>query len=99
MFDALRRISFPVAAVSRACRFHLWAYIKSPAGGGPGIRSDVGAGLVLLCHELATSGSGGAPRRGLGGPMPSRFLVCCNSFDARSLASSFLRYSDFMPLN
>jgi hypothetical protein len=26
-------------------------------------------------------------------------LVCCKSFDARCLASCFLRYSDFMPIN
>src|SRR6478752_3633787 len=98
-FDAFRRISFTVASVSLACRFHLCACIKSPAGAGPDIRSDVGAGVGFLSHVLPTSGSGVAPRRGLGGPTPSRFLVSCKSFDARSLASCFLRYSDFMPLN
>jgi hypothetical protein len=94
-----RRISFTVASVSRACRFHLCACIKSLAGAVPGIRSDVGAGVGLLSHAPATSGSAVAPRSGFGEPTPSRFLVCCKSFDARCLASCFLRYSDFMPIN
>ena len=95
IFDALRRISFTVATSSRTPRFHLCACMKSSADAGPGMRSEVGAGLDFLSQGLATRGLGFAPRSGLAGPMPNRFLVCSSDFADLSLASCFFRYSDF----
>ena len=99
ILEAFRRISFTVASVSPAPRFHLCACMKSSAAAGPGIRSEVGAVLGFLCHALAASGLGFAPRSGLAGATPNRFLVCCNSREARSLASCLFRYSDFTQPN
>ena len=98
IFDALRRISLTVASVSRAPALPLGRMHEVFGGSRTRNRSEVGASFGRLSHAGSASGLGFAPRRGLAGPRPNRFLVCSSDLAARSLASCFFRYSDFTPV-